>query len=114
MPNPRVGFKTVVIADKIYLIGGSGVQARGERLTSIEVYDPINEKWRMISEAPTVRRPFSVVAVKGKIYVFGGDTEDGELSPDVEVFDTGFRAVTAKDKLPTHWGALKMKRQNQP
>ncbi len=111
MPNLRRVSSMVVIADKIYLIGGDAVQAGGavvgEWITSIEVYDPIIERWHLIPTAPTICWPFSVAAVNGKIYVFGGDTEDWELSPDVEVFDTGFRAVTATGKLPVRWGALK-------
>jgi len=116
MPNLRTGFGTVVIADKIYLIGGSAVGAhgiRGDRLASTEVYDPATKRWRLTPTptAPTLP-PFSTVAVNGKIYAFGGSTEDREFSPTVEVFDTGFRTVTAKGKLPTRWGALKIQRQN--
>ena len=118
MPNTRMVFSTVAIADKIYLMGGSNVQAGGatvgERLTSTEVYEPATEKWQLIPTAPTVRLPFSTIAVNGRIYAFGGRTEDRKLSADVEVFDTGFRAVTATSKLPTRWGALKMERQSQP
>ena len=115
MPNLRAGFSTIVIANKIYLIGGFDVRAggvgRGQRLASIEVYDPIIEKWWLIPTAPTLSLS-STVAVNGKIYAFGGSTEDRELSPTVEVFDTGFRAVTAKGKLPVQWGTLKAQRQN--
>ena len=116
MPNLRTSFRKVVIADKIYLIGGYAVGAhgvRGERLTSTEVYDPVKKRWRLSSTlaAPTLSA-FSMVAVNGKIYAFGGSTEDGEFSPTVEVFDTGFRAVTANGKLPSYWGALKVQRQN--
>ena len=116
MPNLRRSFATVVIADKFYLIGGYAVGAhgvRGERSVSTEVYDPATKRWRLISTptAPTLS-PFSTVAVNGKIYAFGGSTEDGEFSPTVEVFDTGFRAVTANGKLLTRWGALKIERQN--
>ena len=111
MPNPRTVFSTVVISDKIYLIGGSDVQAGGaavgERLANIEVYDPITEKWRLIPTAPTLQLVFSAAAVNGKIYIFGGYTEDWELSPDVQVFDTGFRAITPRGKLSVRWGALK-------
>ncbi len=118
MPNLRAGFSIVVIGDKIYLIGGFDVQVggigRGQQLTSIEVYEPVTEKWRLIPTTPTVEHPFGVVAVNGKIYVFGGYTEDSEFLPAVEVFDTGFRAVTAIGKLPTRWGALKMEHQSQP
>ena len=116
MPNLRRSFRMVVIAGKIYLIGGSAVGAhgvRGDWLTSTEVYDPATKRWRLTPTptAPTLP-PFSMVAVNGKIYAFGGTTVDGEFSPTVEVFDTGFRAVTAKGKLPTRWGALKIERQN--
>ena len=116
MPNPRTVFSTVVISDKIYLIGGSDVQAGGaavgEWLANIEVYDPATEKWRVVSAGPIVKSPFGVTAVNGKIYTFGGYTADWELSPIVEVFDTGFRNVEARGKLPTRWGELKATRQN--
>ena len=80
---------------------------------STEVYDPATKRWRLVpTPTPPTLSPFSMVAVNGKIYVFGGETEDGEFSPTVEVFDTGFRAVTAKGKLPTRWGALKIECRN--
>ena len=112
MPNLRKSFATIVIADKIYLIGGYTEGGHG-RLASTEVYDPATKRWRLTPTppAPTLP-PFSTVVINGKIYAFGGTTEDREFSPTVEVFDTGFRAVTAKGKLPTRWGALKIERQN--
>ena len=118
MPNLRRVSSMVVIADKIYLIGGNAVQAGdaavGEWITSIEVYEPVIERWDVIPTRPTLQLPFSVAAVNGKIYVFGGDDKDWELSPTVEVFNTGFRAVTATGKLPVRWGALKMERESHP
>ena len=109
MPNPRTVFSTVVVADKIYLM--SGMQAGDGRLAPVEVYEPATERWRVISARPTLWSPFGVAAVNGKIYVFGGYDKDWELSPIVEVFDTGFRAVEAVGKLSTHWGALKAEQQ---
>ena len=112
MPNPRTVFFSVVIDEKIYLIGG--LRAGDRRPASVEVYDPATERWRVISARPTVRSPFGVAAVNGKIYIFGGKTEDRELSPIVEVFDTGSRPVEARGKLPTRWGELKTEYQNPP
>ena len=111
MPNPRTVFFTVVIANKIYLIGDFTAEVRP---VPIEVYDPATERWRLIPAAPTVELPFGVTAVKGKIYVFGGYTEDLDLLPVVEVFDTGFRSVEAVGKLSTRWGTLKMESENHP
>ena len=112
MPNLRWIFSTVVVADKIYLIGGTDLQAGDRRPAPVEVYDPATEKWRVVSARPTVKSPFGVAAVNGKIYIFGGKMEDFELSPIVEVFDTGFHNVEARGKLPTRWGELKAARQN--
>ncbi len=110
MPNPRTVFFLVVIDEKIYLIGG--LRAGDRRFAPVEVYDPATERWRVIPGTPSVVLPFGVVAVNGKIYVFGGDDKDFELSPIVEVFDTGFHNVEARGKLPTRWGELKAERQN--
>ena len=109
MPNPRTVFFSVVIDEKIYLIGDFTAEVRP---VPIEVYEPFTERWRVIPASPSVELPFGVAAVNGKIYVFGGYTEDLELLPTVEVFDTGFRNVKARGKLPTRWGELKAARQN--
>ena len=111
MPDPRTVFFSVVIDEKIYLIGEFTAEVRP---VPIEVYDPATENWHLIPAAPTVELPFGVAAVNGKIYAFGGYTEDLELLPTVEVFDTGFRNVEARGKLPTRWGELKAEYQNPP
>ena len=112
MPNLRTVFFSVVIDEKIYLIGG--LRVGDGHPVPVEVYDPATERWRVVSAKPTVKSPFGVAAVNGKIYIFGGKTEDRELSSIVEVFDTGFRNVEARGKLPTRWGELKAEYQNPP
>ena len=113
MPNLRWLFSTVVVDEKIYLIGGTDLQSGDRGPAPVEVYDPATERWRLLPGMPTIRRPFAVAAVNGNIYVLGGKDEDRELSPIVEVFDTGFRAVTARGKLPTRWGELKAEYHGQ-
>ena len=110
MPNPRTVFFSVVIDEKIYLVGDSTAEVRP---VPIEVYDPTTERWHLIPAAPTVELPFGVASVNGKIYIFGGRTEDLEFLPTVEVFDTGFRSVEARGKLPTRWGELKAEYHGQ-
>lgn len=120
MPHLRgVSSSMVVIADKIYFIAGHALEAArvliDERLASTLVYDPVIERWDLIPTAPTRRFAFSAAVVNGRIYSFGGHGEEWwELFADVEVFDTGFRAVTATGKLPVHWGALKAEPQKNP
>ena len=112
MPHLIAGFSTVVVDDKIYLIGGHGGVALEEYLKRVEVYDPERERWDENLPMPTGNSPFGAEAVNGKIYILGSQRGNREFSLEVEVFDTGFRAVEAVGKLPVHWGALKAERQN--
>jgi N-acetylneuraminic acid mutarotase len=114
MPNLVAGFSTVVVDNKIYLIGGHGGVAFGEYLKSVDVYDPDTERWEESLPMPTGNNPFGAETVNGKIYILGSERENGERSLDVEVFDTGFQSVTAVGKLSTRWGELKVEPQSQP
>lgn len=114
MPNLKTDFSTVVVDDKIYLIGGYGIAL--ERfdgyLKTVEVYDPETERWNESLPMPTKNSPFDAAAVNGKIYILGSERENGERSLDVEVFNAG--GITAIDKLPVRWGELKAEHATQP
>ena len=112
MPNLVAGFSTVVVDDKIYLIGGHGGVAFEEYLKRVEVYDPETERWDESPPMPTKNSPFGAAAVNGKIYILGSERKDGERSLDVEVFNAG--GITAIDKLPVRWGELKSEHAPQP
>lgn len=107
MPTLKIGFSTVVIAGKIYLIGGHGGVAFEEYLTTVDIYDPGTERWGESPPMPIGNTPSGAAAINGAIYIFGSERENSELSSAVEVFDTGFRGVEAKGKLATRWGQLK-------
>ena len=109
----RLYSSTVVVGDEIYLIGGF-VWQDGLRKdpATVDVYNPETDEWSDVPPMPTGKTPLGVAIVKGKIYVFGGEAEDGELLSTVEVFDTGFRAAEANGKLSTCWDQLKAQRQN--
>ena len=108
-------FSTVVVRDEIYLIGGFRPLIRPrEYLGRVDVYHPRTEAWDTIPELPSPLSPVDAAVVNGKIYVFGGYGEGITFVRDVLVYDTGFRAVTAKGKLLTPWGKLKAEHQNQP
>ena len=108
----RTSFGTVVAKDDIYIIGG--VDEFHKYLATVGVYHPQTQAWSDIPAMSTPLLPYGAAAVNGKIYVFGGyDGESGEFSPDIMVYDTGFRAVEAVGKLPVRWGALKAESQRQ-
>ncbi len=105
MPMFRFGYSTVAIDRKIYLLGGYIWNDRIDDLIWVDVYEPNLNRWGSIRPMPIPKIGKSV-AVNGVIYVLGGFVR-GRFSNVVHTFDTGFRAVNPKDKLPTHWGELK-------
>ena len=108
----RLYSSTVVAGDEIYLIGGF-VWQDGLRKdpATVDVYNPGTDEWSDVPPMPTGKTPLGVAIVKDKIYIFGGEAEDGELLSTVEVFDTGFHAAEASGKLSTRWDQLKTQRQ---
>ena len=115
MPNLKLAFSTVVLDDVIHLIGGFIWQNRvPQYLATVDTYNPETEEWNSIPPMPTPILPFGAAVVNDNIYVFGGVGENKANFTSVMVFGTGFRVVTAVGKLPTRWGTLKMKHQNQP
>lgn len=113
MPDPRLAFSTVVLDDVIHLIGGFTWQNRvPQYMATVDTYHPETEEWNNIPPMPIPVLPFDAAVANGNIYVFGGTGENKVNFASVMVFGTGFRAVTANDKLPTHWGALKTEREN--
>ena len=110
MPMFKFGFSTVAVGNEIYTI--SGLNNALKRTDAVDVYNPTVDKWRKI-EPPTIpTQGTTAVVVNGTIYTLGGVLgNDFRFSPVVEAFDTGFRAVTARGKLLTHWGKLKAERQ---
>ena len=120
MPNLRISFSTVSLDGIIYLIGGF-VWQNGDLkyLATVDAYNPETEQWSDISPISTPFIPHGAAAVGGKIYIFGGRWREGigkepVYVTTVEVFDTGFRAVTAVGKLSTRWGELKAQHLTQP
>ena len=113
MPSLRLSFSTVVLNDAIYLIGGFIWQGRvPQYMATVDTYNPETEEWNKIPPMPTPILPFGAAVVNGNIYVFGGVGENKANFTSVMMFGVGFHAVTANDKLPTRWGALKAERQN--
>lgn len=113
MPDLRLAFSTVVLNDAIYLIGGFIWQGRvPQYMATVDTYTPETEEWNSIPPMPTPVLPFGAAVVNGNIYVFGGTGENRVNFTSVMMFGVGFHAVTANEKLPTRWGALKAERQN--
>ena len=82
LPTERRGFAAAVVANRVYLIGGSLIKdvKRGLRdpgpfgISTVEEYDPQTNTWRPRADMPTPREYPKVAVVDGIIYVFGGSS----------------------------------------
>jgi len=88
MPTARCGMGTVVVAGKIYTIGG--LAANGKIMNVVEVYDPGTDTWTQKADMPTARWNLGAVEANGKVYAVCGNLlppwEDGTVTL-VEVYD---------------------------
>lgn len=121
MLTPRNTSVACSIDGMIYVIGGNNNwNANGTLgLSSVEIYDPITDKWTKKEDIPTPRQQFCASVVDGHIYAFGGAEKFlGWIFPvapvisNVEAYDTGFYSpiisnVKANDKISTKWGEAK-------
>jgi N-acetylneuraminic acid mutarotase len=112
MPTSRFYHSASVVNGKIYAIGGWTGDAEGEdALSTVEVYDPVTDKWTDKADLPTARGGLSTSVVNGKIYAVGGEIIEGGLAlclPTVEEYTPeGWQAVSPQGKLAAAWGKIK-------
>ncbi len=95
----RVHHSSIVVNDKIYIIGG---QADGNVfLNSIEMYNIADNTWVNKASMATGRQQAGVALHNNKIYVFGGITATDSYSNSVEVYDTLNDTWVSKNAMPT-------------
>lgn len=73
----------------LYMIGGRGRE--GETLSSVEVLDtthPIDQEWVLLDPMPEARWGASAASWGGKIYVFGGNNDQGLSSSSSTILNT--------------------------
>jgi N-acetylneuraminic acid mutarotase len=98
MSTRRLGLAAAVVDGKIYAIGGSN----GERLATVDEYDPAKDTWIPKADMPTARKDIAAAAVNGKIYVFGGSEEsEGGGITTTEEYDVATDTWTPRNDMPT-------------
>jgi hypothetical protein len=83
LPRARSDLAAVVVAGKIYVLGGCRVFGGGTRfLRAVDVYDPNTDSWsRSPANLPTARAAFYTVAnLGGQVHVIGGYAGGGPLA----------------------------------
>ena len=84
-PGAQVG----VVESNIYILGGIDKYCCYQMGTNVvQEYSPVNDRWSQKSPMPTTRFHAVAGSVAGKIYVIGGNTNEGtRLTDVVEAYD---------------------------
>ncbi|MDK2742511.1 MAG: hypothetical protein NDI90_06320 [Nitrospira sp. BO4] len=105
MPTARNHAAIGVVNDKLYVIGGrlgSAFIFTASNTNVVEEYDPLTDQWGLVkARMPTERSGGAWAVYKGRIYVAGGEHQDGHLM-------AAFRALEAYDPATNSWSELPM------
>ncbi|MFC1476906.1 kelch repeat-containing protein [candidate division KSB1 bacterium] len=104
LPNPpdREYIGGDVIADKLYIVGGS---KGGTYYTTVEAYKASTDTWETITSMNSERRDLAVTTVVDKLYAIGGRRANAAYRDDVEEYDLAGDAWSYKTSMPTlRWG----------
>lgn len=71
MPTPRAALAAVCVGQYILAIGGW--TTGGERLNTVECYDPEQNRWTAVAPMQSSRKRFGAVALDGKVFVAAGE-----------------------------------------
>lgn len=97
-----------VYKDKIYVACGIKDGHRGDHKNWLDVYDPRNNTWKQLPDAPRARDHFQATVIKNKLYLIGGrrsaapDNVFNDLEGKVDVYDFKKNTwTTLEEELPT-------------
>ncbi|XP_057811235.1 F-box/kelch-repeat protein At1g16250-like [Salvia miltiorrhiza] len=79
LSRPRYNFACTVCNDKIYVAGGQYELASARSTSSVEVYDPMDDKWTQLPNMRRLRYKCVGVTWKGKVHVVGGFVQGCEV-----------------------------------
>lgn len=102
MPTPRGVAASVVLDNKIYVLGGWTTQDSA----AVEVYDPIANSWETKANMPTPRNNLTAAVVNGKIYAIAGWSGTANTAV-VEVYDPTSNTWSTVAPLPVPTNGLK-------
>ena len=83
----------------LYAIGGRVNVNYNNNLNANEAYDPNTNQWQTLAPLPTARSGITSQYIKGKIFVFGGESGAGTFNEN-EAYDPNTNQWTAMPPMP--------------
>ena len=115
MPSKRTEVAAATLDGKIYVVGGFEKPSLGNVLNfaitpSVEVYDPVTDRWASKASLPVGLHHVGIGVVGGRFYVIGGYTKSAfsvwNPVATVYAYDPATDSWTERAPMPTARGAL--------
>ena len=104
MPSPGVEASSVILGNKIYIIGGDDAD---DKVTNVvRIYDPNTDHWSVSAPLPIPLDHTGSAAYNGKIYVVGGFIEGKKPTDTLLIYDPNTNKWQRGKPLPGPRGAL--------
>ncbi len=104
MPSARTEVTAATLNGRIYVVGG--LDADGNSLATVEVFDPEREAWSNAAPLPEGRDHQRLAVLRGRLYSVGGFSRFlGPPTADVSVYDEHIDRWNAVASLPQPRGA---------
>lgn len=106
MLRPRADHVMIIVGYKIYVCGGwtEDPETRLRMLVdTIDVYDVLQNTWRVVTQVPTPRYHAGIVGLNEKIYFIGGFHNDATFDRDtaaIECYDIATNLWSTEEKYP--------------
>src|SRR2546425_7410798 len=85
MPTARQEVAAAALEGRIFVIGGFGANA--EAVATVEVYDPVTDRWEVRMPLPAPTHHLAAAVVGGRLFVAGGDSGAGPPAPPAAGYD---------------------------
>ncbi|WP_407344421.1 kelch repeat-containing protein [Pengzhenrongella phosphoraccumulans] len=103
VPNPRNHVGTVLLNNKVYLIGGQHGEAEAQTpQVEVDAFDVTTSTWTRVADLPVARGHISASCFvwNGKILVVGGSTLGATASKTLYEYDPATNVWTTRTDLP--------------
>ena len=98
MPERRSYFASAEIGGEVYVAAGM-VGGDGRYLPSLDAFDPAQNTWTRLPDMPGLARAAAGAALRGRLYVLGGQTPQG-VTRRVWAYDPAARRWSRAPSLP--------------
>ncbi|MBN3293773.1 KLH31 protein, partial [Polypterus senegalus] len=103
LSTPRGWHCMGAIGDLAYVVGGSQLGPRGERIDvlSVECYNPASGQWGYVSPLPTGVSTAGLTTLEGRLYLLGGWNEsEKKYKKCVQAYDPALNLWLEDEELP--------------